>query len=112
MLSARPAPITRAADRLAAGAHARAIDLLHASLSKVLADPHNERYRTVNPQHPAMQPVANARGGIELLWAVGYEPIHGHLVLQRYDPDRLRQGLAALEQVRRSDAYAAARARP
>ena len=89
----------RAADRLAGGGTvgAKAIDILAASLKKVLAEPTKERYRTVDPKHPAMAPVASARGGMEFLWAVGYEPIHGHLVLQKHDATRLRQGLEQLE---------------
>ena len=101
----------RAADRLAASGAARAIDLLAASVCKVLNEPHNERFRTVNPSHPAMQPVADARGGVEFLWSVGYEPIHGHLVLQHHDPQRLQQGLAELERVRRGGEYMAAKAK-
>ena len=95
--------IQRATDRLVAGRSAHAIELLSASLAKVIAQPHNERFRTVNPAHPAMKPVADARGGTELLWAVGYEPIHGHLVLQRHDPERLRAGLAALQRAKATE---------
>ena len=69
---------------------ARAIDILAASVTKVLAEPHKERYRIVDPSHPAMRPVAEARGGTEFLWAIGYEPLHGHLVLQSHDPAQLR----------------------
>lgn len=54
---------------------ARAIDILVASMTKVLAEPHKERYRIVDPSHPAMRPVAEARGGTEFLWAIGYEPL-------------------------------------
>ena len=75
--------IQRATDRLVASKSAHAIDLLRASLTKVLEQPHNERFRTVNPTTAAMSPVADARGGTEFLWAVGYEPIYGHLVLQK-----------------------------
>ena len=75
---------------------ARAIDILVASVTKVLAEPHKERYRIVDPSHPAMHPLAEARGGTEFLWAIGYEPVHGHLVLQRHDPAQLRAGLDVL----------------
>ena len=95
--------LQRATDRLCASRSANAIDLLIASLTKVLAQPHNERFRTVNPAHPAMRPVADSRGGTEFLWAVGYEPIHGHLVLQRHDPERLRAGLAALQRAKATE---------
>jgi hypothetical protein len=75
---------------------ARAIDILMASVTKVLAEPHKERYRIVDQSHPAMRPVAEARGGTEFLWAIGYEPLHGHLVLQSHDPAQLRAGLDVL----------------
>lgn len=75
---------------------ARAIDILVASVTKVLAEPHKERYRIVDPSNSAMRPVAEARGGTEFLWAIGYEPVHGHLVLQRHDPAQLRAGLDVL----------------
>ena len=109
MEEARPSAIRRAATRLSASGNARAIDLLFVSLNKVLATPTVERYRTINPKHPAMQPIVEARGGMEMLWAVGYEPIHGHLVLQHVDPQRLRGGLAALEEARRTPEYTRAR---
>ena len=89
----------RAADRLSASGSARAIDMLIISLKKVISQPHNERFRTLDPKTAAMQLIADAHGGIEMLWACGWEPIHGHLVLQYHDPDRLQRALAELERV-------------
>ena len=65
--------------------HSEAVDILHNSLQKVLKDPTNERFRKVNVEAagPFKERVASKPGAIELLYNVGYEPMSGHLVLQR-----------------------------
>ena len=50
-----------------------------------------------------------APGGMEFLLALGCEPMHGHLVLQRVDVARLQTGRAALESCRDSVAYGRSR---
>ena len=85
---------------------AEAVDVLVASLGRVLQHPDEEKYRRVNPTNPAFaRTVGAVAGGVEFLMAVGYEPVHGHLVLQRRDTALLWLGKAALEAVRNSDAY-------
>eukprot|EP00965_Chrysotila_dentata_P169095 5583823-Pleurochrysis_carterae.AAC.2 len=60
-----------------------AVDTLITSLSKVLDHPHEEKYRKVNISNKAFQErVASAPGGIDFMYAVGFEPVHGHLLLQ------------------------------
>ena len=93
-----------AARRLAG--RAEAVDVLVASMGRVLNNPTNEKYRTVNPSNPAFARTVGATpGGVDFLTAVGYEPMHGQLVLNKRDPALLWLGKAALEAVRDSNAY-------
>jgi len=63
--------------------NAQVVDILITSLSRALEHPNEEKYRTVNPSNPTFKRTVGAQpGGIEFLWAVGYENVHGHLVLQ------------------------------
>lgn len=84
-----------------------ALDILHSSLTKVLQQPHSERLRKVS----VTQGVFNERvaskstAGVELLFAVGYEPMHGHLVLQKHDAAVLELALRALDSSRSSQSY-------
>ena len=89
---------------------AGAVDVLVASLGRVLEHPEVEKYRKVNPSNPAFaRTVGAAAGGVEFLMAVGYEPLHGHLVLQRRDPALLWLGKSALEAVRNTEEYLGAK---
>uniref|UniRef100_A0A7S4C5G1 PUB domain-containing protein n=2 Tax=Chrysotila carterae TaxID=13221 RepID=A0A7S4C5G1_CHRCT len=83
-----------------------AVDTLITSLSKVLDHPHEEKYRKVNISNKAFQErVASAPGGIDFMYAVGFEPVHGHLLLQSRDPALLWIGKSALEQQRLTGTY-------
>lgn len=85
---------------------AEAVDILIASIGRVLQNPNDEKFRRVNPANPAFaKTVGNTPGGIEFLMAVGYEPLHGHLVLQTRDPALLWLGKSMLESVRNTEAY-------
>ena len=85
---------------------AEAVDILIASIGRVLQNPNDEKFRRVNPANPAFaKTVGNTPGGIEFLMAVGYEPLHGQLVLQTRDVALLWLGKAALEAARDSEAY-------
>lgn len=89
---------------------AEAVDVLVASLGRVLQHPDEEKYRKVNPSNPSFaRTVGAVPGGVDFLMAVGYEPLHGHLVLQRRDPALLWLGKSALEAVRHSDVYIGAK---
>jgi len=80
--------------------------VLVGSMHRVLTHPNEEKYRRVNPANPAFaRTVGVVPGGVEFLMAVGYEPVHGQLVLQRHDAALLWLGKAALEAVRDTDAY-------
>ena len=62
---------------------ALAVDTLITSLKRAIEQPNNEKYRKVNISNKAFQErVASVPGGIEFLYAVGFDPMHGHLVLQ------------------------------
>ena len=75
--------------------------MLVGSMHRVLTHPNEEKYRRVNPANPAFaRTVGVVPGGVEFLMAVGYEPVHGQLVLQRHDAALLWLGKAALEAVR------------
>lgn len=89
-----------------------ALNILHASIGKALAEPHNERFRKVNVSRGVFYERVASRGsaGVELLYAVGYEPMHGHLVLQRHDACLLQAALRALEATRETSAYREAKA--
>ena len=96
--------VRQCAARLAG--RAEAVDVLVASLGRVLQHPDNEKYRKVNPSNPAFaRTVGAAPGGVDFLIAVGYEPLHGHLVLQARDPALLWLGKSMLESVRNTEAY-------
>lgn len=89
-----------------------ALDILVASFTKVSQNPTTERFRKVdlNANGPFKREVASVAGGIELLYAVGFEPLYGHLVLQKHDAALLKKALDALEAARSSDEYKGSRA--
>lgn len=96
--------IHKAATKLAA--YHTAVDILFASLSKARNNPHVERFRKVNIENSVFKAsVGVAPGGTEILYACGYEPMHGHLVLQRWNQELLNEALTALAKVRESAAY-------
>ena len=110
-LNAAEAKVRSAADRLAG--QAQCVDILINNLQRALAHPHDEKYRTVNPKNPAFASTVGATpGGVEFLLAVGYEPLHGRLVLQQRDDALLWLGKAELERVRAtSSAYLSSKER-
>jgi len=100
--------IKRAATSLALNPDA--LDILHSSLTKVLQQPHNERLRKVNVTQGTFKERVGRGAGVELLHSVGYEPMHGHLVLQKHDPTILELALRALDLARSSQKYIEAKA--
>jgi len=83
-----------------------AVDTLLVSLERALANPDDERCRKVALSNATFQSrVGSVPGGIEFLQAVGYEPMHGYLVLQRRDAALLWVGKTALQEAQRSLAY-------
>lgn len=87
-----------------------ALDVLVLSLEKVLAQPDAERFRKIQLSNANFQrTVASAPGGVEFLLAVGYELMHGYLVLQYVRRDVLIGAKAALEAQREGAAYRAAK---
>merc|ERR1719160_2487535 len=102
--------IRKAASRL--GGSPFALDVLLASLKKVSESPTVERYRKVDVRGPGIfrDRVAPCPGATELLFMVGFEPLHGHLVLQRFDATALRTALDALEATKQATEYREARA--
>ena len=100
--------VQRCAQALAG--HAQAVDILITSLNRALEHPNDEKYRRVNPSNPAFAATVGATpGGVDMLYAVGFEPVHGHLVLQKRDPALLWLGKSALETVRTSGQYQASK---
>lgn len=89
------------------------LDILSASLTKVLAQPHVERFRTVNVNAGPFKDRVASHGsaGVELLFAVGFEPMHGHLVLQTFNPSLIQIALMALAAEAKSDEYLQAKGR-
>jgi len=86
-------------------AHSAAVDILHLSFSKVLSSPHTERFRKVSLAHPAFRDtVGNAPGGMELMFATGWESHHGHLLLQTFDKRLLAVAVEALDEIRATSA--------
>lgn len=101
---------TDARIRRCAGALARtpeALDILHSSLHKVLADPLTERLRKVNMTSGAFRDRVASKNpaATELLYSVGYEPMHGHLVLQKHDPAKLKLALDELDLAKALSTY-------
>lgn len=84
-----------------------ALDILHMSLSKVLATPNSERLRKVNVTSGPFKERVSAKNpaGVELLHAVGYEPMHGHLVLQKHEAAVLQRALQELAHARTLSTY-------
>eukprot|EP00966_Prymnesium_polylepis_P160724 3714786-Prymnesium_polylepis.1 len=109
MTSGSPEERVQRCAQMLAG-HAEAVDILITSLTRALEHPNDEKYRKVNPSNPTFARTVGATpGGIELLWAVGYENVHGHLVLQKRDAALLWLGKSALETTRASTAYQASK---
>jgi len=104
------ARIEKAASLL--GSTPDALDILHASLSKALAQPNCERFRKVNVTAGIFKERVSAKNpaGVELLYAVGYTPMHGHLVLQHHEPKLLEAATAALARTRQCEEYLMAKA--
>jgi hypothetical protein len=101
--------ITRCCERLAP--HAEAVDILHASCTKVRSAPDVERFRKVSLSAGVFKErVGSKPGAMELLYSVGYEPMHGHLVLQTYDAALLDHAIRALETAKNSLKYREAKA--
>lgn len=84
-----------------------ALDILHLSLTKALQQPHVEKYRKVSVEQGVFKERVASRNasGVELLHAVGFEPMYGHLVLQKHDPALLRHALVALDGARLTPEY-------
>jgi len=100
--------VQRCAQTLAG--HARAVDILVTSFSRALEHPNDEKYRRVNPANPAFAATVGATpGGVEMMYAVGFEPVHGQLVLQKRDAALLWLAKSALESVRDSGQYQASK---
>lgn len=83
------------------------LDILEASLTKVLQQPHAERLRKVNVTSGAFFERVASKGtaGVALMYAVGYTPMHGHLVLQNHDAALLRAALETLAAARQTTEY-------
>ena len=89
-----------------------AIDILHASLSKALSSPTVERFRKVDVSNGVFRKsVASCPGSVELLHTVGFEPMHGHLVLQKHNPQLIKHAVDALNVARSSSDYKEAKAK-
>lgn len=99
--------INRAAAKLQiAPSCSLAVDILFASLSKAREFPHSERYRKVSVANAVFkESVLGVPGGTELLYAVGYEPMFGHLVLQQWSEPLLTHALETLSRLKESSAY-------
>jgi len=105
-----PERIDRCVQKLAA--YPEALDILLISLRKVHDQPTVERFRKVPLDHPRFkETVGAAPGGTELLFAVGYEPMFSHLVLQKLDSSLLRRAIQNLEQAQTGSVYLAAKTR-
>ena len=80
------------------------------SLTKCSDQPLNERLRKVDVSNSVFkQRVASQNpAGVELLYAVGYEPMHGHLVLQKHEPAILALALEELKAAKSLPTYVAA----
>jgi len=86
------------------------LDLLITSLTRVLAHPGDPKYQRVPANNPNFkQHVVNAPGGMELLYAVGYEKEGDALVLRTHDGSVLSLALSALEAQRSSSHYVEAK---
>merc|ERR1719198_2843402 len=117
-LTARRPPAAMTAEdriRLSAGKlsrHPDALDILRASLAKVLAEPHCEKYRKVNVSSGPFKERVSSKtsAAVELLYAVGYEPMHGHLVLQSHEPRMLAMALEVLDEAKAAPTYVAGKA--
>jgi len=94
--------IEAAAGRLAVSS--TAVDILHASYSKILQQPNSEKYRKVNLANPTMKQVSERPGAMELLYATGWEYHYGHLLLNTYDRGLIEAAVAALRRVQTTNA--------
>lgn len=54
--------------------------------------------------------VGEVGGGTELLFACGYEPMYGHLVLQKWDAEKLKRAISGLERAQTEEIYVEAKA--
>lgn len=110
LLATREERLKRAAAGLATTPDA--LDILHLSLTKLLASPNDERLRKVNISTGVFkQRVADKnRAGVDLLSAIGYEYLYGHLVLQKHDADVVVCALRELEAARQLPCYVTGKA--
>ena len=96
------ARIEGASKRLAP--HSRALDVMLTSLERLQSSPNTEKYRKVNVD-VLNRAIDKAPGATDLLCAVGYEYIYGHLVLQWYREAPVAEAIAALKRARGSISY-------
>jgi len=86
--------------------HASVVDVLLASLNRVLANPSDERVRKVSVSAKVFDRGEQVkRLMIALLNAVGFEYLHGYLVLQTLNVEKLKAGRTHLEAAQRTKAY-------
>jgi len=77
--------------------NADALRILLNSLVKVQESPHDERYRKVPLSSQTVQrAIVSPAGAMELMYQIGFQPMYGHLVLQRVDESLLKTAIAAL----------------
>lgn len=89
-----------------------ALDVLHTSLGRLRDQPTNEKFRTISLQKGMFaERVAVCPGAVPLLAAIGYEQMHGHLVLQRFDVSVVQSALLALEDAKQTAEYQSAKAK-
>ena len=87
-----------------------ALDLLLSSLCHTLLEPDLKRVQRINQNDSIFQSVVEkAPGGMELLYACGYQPEFGYLVLKKHDPGLIKRAVEELEGARASDTYKLAR---
>jgi len=99
-----PQRIDRCVSTLAS--HPVALDILLNSLRKAYEQPSVERFRKVPVENPTFKrTVGQAPSGTELLFACGYEPMYGHLVLQKWDAALLTRAIDGLQRAKQGEAY-------
>ena len=83
-----------------------ALDVLHTSIGRLRDQPTNEKFRMISLQKGTFaERVAPCQGAMPLLAAIGYEHMHGHLVLQRFDASTVHSALLALEDAKQHPDY-------
>jgi len=104
-------PMARVAELAQAlSCHASVVDILLASVSRVLSNPNDERVRKVSLKAKVFDRCEHVkRLMVAFLNAIGFEYVHGYLVLQTLDVKKLQAGHAHLEAAKLTDAYRNAR---